>query len=1216
MSLVTRSAAFALALGFVSAASPARADTSSTAVTLTPQLVHHFDYHANVTISPSGRVVASLHRGSIHIWDVETGTILRTLSPPGAPTFAFTNDGENIRYLYPSIVDGKGTLFSGTWDLATGKSSQKLVRAGLFVTTILAGGQRAILGENPSGIIHVYDIENDKIIKSFGLRPPTPFSPGQLDPRLVLSLSVSKNGESVLVERNDGSCELWDVDRGSKRYEVKRPHPTTRIGMAADGSRAVYTKPSAPGGGTALDVVDARAGTLLRTIPMQRDMVVGLAISADGRKAMTALATGKFRVWNLDTGSELSSISIPSMDTVPTAALSFISDDRVVFGSTGRLEIWDVTRWQKLQAFSEDKSAVNMITTAAISPAFDRAISAGFDGKTLRYSSWDLSSLGWLGYFPVSTSNATAVIAANASRAWAPSSNGFSVLDLRTQTPRNIMRDTGTFIGGFFAVSGNGKKMIVSGHRRGSDPISNQTWNEIVLSEWDAESGAKIDKLVRRKDSVSQTVLAASDDGRFVVTNDYDMLIRRKTVHLWDLTRDTLVSAFDMSRASYANATISADGKTLGIAFMEESKPGSHTVQIIDAPSGKVRLKTASSIVGLAQTMTFSPSGDKLALGSVTIEVFDTKTGALLHTFRGDTQWVKSLAFSPDGNYLLAAGQGGSVILYRFDKPASVTMISSGDEWLVYDGDGYFDASRKGGSLVAAVDGLRSHRIDQLAVRSNRPDLLLERMGLGDPDIIAHFRSRYQRRLEKLGIADESALPTFSTTPEVTLDRVDVEGSVATVKFHVVARGTELLRYNIFVNDVPLFGALGKPTSGKTQHLEERIELGSGRNKIEVSALDVRGGESLRAVRVVERKEAAKGDLYYLAFGVSKYKNSKYDLGYPHKDVTDLGDVLRAGAGHTFTNVHVRTYVNEAATVENVRKAKDFLQKSTVEDTVVLFIAGHGLHANDAAADYYFATHEVDPTRLSETAAPFDVVEDLLMGIRSRKKLFLMDTCESGEREKDEAPSSGIAAAARALVARSARQLELDVARATPSRGAPRRKIYDRERYIYNDLSRRSGAIVISSSRGSEYSYELEEIANGVFTEEILLALTTDRADDNRDGLVSTDELRAHVGRAVPERTDDQQHPTVDRDNLDAVFAFPVVTVAANVVARTDIPHGISAMAGAREEKSNVKAAPAPAPRPHACGCDMTARNGMETSIIAGIFVAALAMLRRAKKRR
>ena len=87
-----------------------------------------------------------------------------------------------------------------------------------------------------------------------------------------------------------------------------------------------------------------------------------------------------------------------------------------------------------------------------------------------------------------------------------------------------------------------------------------------------------------------------------------------------------------------------------------------------------------------------------------------------------------------------------------------------------------------------------------------------------------------------------------------------------------------------------------------------------------------------------------------------------------------------------------------------------------------------------------------------------------------------------------------------------------------------------RDRFVFNDLARRSGAIIFSSSRGGEFSYETEAAKNGVFTQQLKAALSGD-ADLNKDGTVSVDELRAFVATAVPKLTGDKQHPTVDRDN-------------------------------------------------------------------------------------
>jgi len=44
-----------------------------------------------------------------------------------------------------------------------------------------------------------------------------------------------------------------------------------------------------------------------------------------------------------------------------------------------------------------------------------------------------------------------------------------------------------------------------------------------------------------------------------------------------------------------------------------------------------------------------------------------------------------------------------------------------------------------------------------------------------------------------------------------------------------------------------------------------------------------------------------------------------------------------------------------------------------------------------------------------------------------------------------------------------------------------RNYLYEKDRYIYNDLVRRSGAIVFSSCKGGEFSYESDKIKNGFF---------------------------------------------------------------------------------------------------------------------------------------
>jgi uncharacterized caspase-like protein len=102
-----------------------------------------------------------------------------------------------------------------------------------------------------------------------------------------------------------------------------------------------------------------------------------------------------------------------------------------------------------------------------------------------------------------------------------------------------------------------------------------------------------------------------------------------------------------------------------------------------------------------------------------------------------------------------------------------------------------------------------------------------------------------------------------------------------------------------------------------------------------------------------------------------------------------------------------------------------------------------------------------------------------------------------------------------------------------------REYLLSRGRFIDNDLSRRSGAIVFSSSGGDELSYESAQIANGYFTEAILAALGSRAADTDSDGLVSVPELKAFVRENVSRETGGAQNPSIDRDNLLQKMGFP-----------------------------------------------------------------------------
>ena len=71
-------------------------------------------------------------------------------------------------------------------------------------------------------------------------------------------------------------------------------------------------------------------------------------------------------------------------------------------------------------------------------------------------------------------------------------------------------------------------------------------------------------------------------------------------------------------------------------------------------------------------------------------------------------------------------------------------------------------------------------------------------------------------------------------------------------------------------------------------------------------------------------------------------------------------------------------------------------------------------------------------------------------------------------------------------------------------------------------------------------SYESAAIQNGFFTSKVIEALNGGIADGNKDGTLSTKELRKYVSSEVAKNTEGLQHPTVDRDNIYQEIELPL----------------------------------------------------------------------------
>ena len=582
-------------------------------------------------------------------------------------------------------------------------------------------------------------------------------------------------------------------------------------------------------------------------------------------------------------------------------------------------------------------------------------------------------------------------------------------------------------------------------------------------------------------------------------------------------------------------------------------------LESVDLESGEVVGTASLANNDLARCMVASPDSQHLFVGGISgdISIVDSGSLSVVAVLSGHTQAVTSLALSESGDLLVSASSDGTVRHWNVpDRLCCYTGIypPESESWLMVTDDGYWDGSRDCGDLVAMVGADRVYGIDQFAVRNNRPDIILERLPGADRRMIRHYRSRHEKRLRRLGLNEERLTFDLAATPEARIVSSTRDGRTLILEVDLDGKDEGLKSWNLWVNDVPLFGALGRPAAGRTARVRERVRLCPGENKIEVSCMSSGGAEAFRPSVYATYGGPARGDLYFVGFGVSNYLDGKLDLDYAHKDAEDLARLFGSMKGE-FRRVVTRVYTDEQVTRANIAAVKELLLRAAVEDTVVLFISGHGAHDRDAYATYYYLVHETDLENLSRTAIDFERLEDLLQGIPPRRKLFLMDTCGSGEVDPE---------AARALFAARDDAGDGETGMGVRSRlpvtggseGSPaaqsgslttrrvRRYLQSRDRYIHNDLKRRSGAVVFSSCRGDEVSYESDELENGLFTEFLVRGLEG-AADRDSDGTVGVDELRSYVRTEVSRLTESDpvsypvaQHPTVDRDNIFIEFGF------------------------------------------------------------------------------
>jgi WD40 repeat protein len=469
--------------------------------------------------------------------------------------------------------------------------------------------------------------------------------------------------------------------------------------------------------------------------------------------------------------------------------------------------------------------------------------------------------------------------------------------------------------------------------------------------------------------------------------------------------------------------------------------------------------------------------------------------------------------------------------LVNYVYPIVSIFITADGEWIIWNNEGYFMSSKKGAKYVGyhlnqgKNKEAKYYPFEQFDIKYNRPDIILKDLAMAPQGVIDGYYLAYKRRLKKMGLKEED-LAADIHLPELIISNYDLNNGIAQISLQATDKKYPLDRLFVYINDVPVYGTKGKKVSGSSLSENLSIPLANGKNKVQVSVLNKKGQESLKETIWLTNNQEAPSKLFVLSIGVSQYKDKKFNLNYAAKDALDVAATL--SKTKQFASVEVKTLTDKEVTRENVLKLKEsWLGKANIDDMVIVFFAGHGVL--DKELDYYFAAHDIDFMNPAEKGISYTEIESLMDGIKPLKKLLFMDSCHSGELEKDDVELAVVTKIDDGDIAfRNVGSVGV-----VAKKGIGLSQASELASNVFLDLRKGTGTTVISSAGGAEFALESGQWKNGLFTFCLLNGISSGAADMNNDGKIYISELQKYVGEQVLLLSGGNQKPTYRRENLE-----------------------------------------------------------------------------------
>ena len=484
------------------------------------------------------------------------------------------------------------------------------------------------------------DLIREAVRLSFHIigRDPTQFA-SQLTGRLLPYLGLAEIHEFIL-KLQAGAARPWLCPLksalhppGTGLLQTLYGHDRwiSDVALTADGRRAVSASYD-----FTLKVWDMESGRELRTIMGHSGVPLGVAVSEDGRQAVSSYTDGTLKVWDLETGRELWTLKGHSAEI---KGIAISADGKRAISASGdkTLKVWDLETGLQLHVFVGHLAWVNAV---AISSSSSRAISASAD-RSLKV--WDLLNRRLLHTFEGHTDDVTAVaISRDGSRAVSASDDKSLKLwdvqngrELRTlEGHHNEITDVAMNAVGRVAVSAS---------------------NDTILTVWNLDNGQEVRTLDGHSERVTGVALSA--DGHLAISSSYD-----KTLKIWDVKSRRELRPIQGHTEGIIGVAVSSDRQRAVTASDD------HTLKIWALEGGNELISLqghTNAVMGVAWTedgqQVISASSDK------TLIVWHVESGRKLNELRGHSLGVTDVALSRDGRKAVSASYDNTLIVWDLD---------------------------------------------------------------------------------------------------------------------------------------------------------------------------------------------------------------------------------------------------------------------------------------------------------------------------------------------------------------------------------------------------------------------------------------------------------------------------------------------------------------------------------------------------------------------